>query len=983
MSRSDQRDVHCAPQGERARDVDTVVAAVTDGLASSAREVVPWFLEQMPAAYFRDTDEAQRLSHLRAIVTARASSRRLNMLVKSRDETVWTFFSERDRPGLLADLLREIPKDAALQSAKAYSAEDGTMVLDTFRFGEPQRFDPKDADLAAKRVEVIEHAVSVGDGGEATAAALGDHFEACAFDYLHAVRVSRIWEHFGLCHTIAGTDDTVVRLADDSASGFVRIDVAVGGARPPIVFERLCAHLGARGYSIRRAYLDVFDDPRGLVAVVGLVMDHDARLQGERPGWARLSRELGRLRWVEGDALRLAYAHAEVLDLVDAEIAVALAHLAHARLSPSDPHAYSLARIVAGLQRHPKLARDVARLFSARFDPDAPLDDEAFATRAAELRESVEGRSNDAMLERALGWLIDAVVATRKTNLHVSTRQGLAFRLNSAVMCDQTRTVPFGVFYVHGRGFDAFHVRFRDVARGGIRVVCPRGSEQHAVESRRLFDEVYDLASAQQLKNKDIPEGGSKGVILLEPEQPIDPCVRAFTDGILDLLSPACADRVVDRLGMPERLYLGPDENISPAMIEWIVAHAARRGYPQANVLMSSKPGAGINHKEYGVTSEGVTVFLEEALRHVGIDPRRQPFSVKLTGGPDGDVAGNEIKILFRDFGEQVRIVGIADGSGSAEDPDGLDRDALLALVERAAPIAELPPESLGERGRVTTLDNPDGAYRRNTLHNRVLADAFVPAGGRPATIHDANWADFLVEGRPSSRVIVEGANLFVTPGAREALAGAGVVVVKDSSANKCGVITSSFEIAAGMLLSEEELLAHKPRFVGEVLQRLRAVARAEARLLFREHSQDRRVSLPQLSVSLSRAVERMNDAVIEAYPGLAKSHAAMIERLIVDHLPKSLVELAGERIADLPEAYRAGIVASQLATRLVYREGLAFVAGTSDDALVDLALRYLRAEDEARVLVAQVRASELVDKDRIASLIELGGPRAGLLAES
>ena len=51
----------------------------------------------------------------------------------------------------------------------------------------------------------------------------------------------------------------------------------------------------------------------------------------------------------------------------------------------------------------------------------------------------------------------------------------------------------------------------------------------------------------------------------------------------------------------------------------------------------------------YGVTSEGVTVFLETALTTaLGIDPRKQPFSVKITGGTDGDVAGNEVAISFR-----------------------------------------------------------------------------------------------------------------------------------------------------------------------------------------------------------------------------------------------------------------------------------------------------------------------------------------------
>ena len=51
----------------------------------------------------------------------------------------------------------------------------------------------------------------------------------------------------------------------------------------------------------------------------------------------------------------------------------------------------------------------------------------------------------------------------------------------------------------------------------------------------------------------------------------------------------------------------------------------------------------------YGVTSEGVTVFLETALnKALGIDPRKQPFSVKITGGTDGDVAGNEVAIPLR-----------------------------------------------------------------------------------------------------------------------------------------------------------------------------------------------------------------------------------------------------------------------------------------------------------------------------------------------
>ena len=121
-------------------------------------------------------------------------------------------------------------------------------------------------------------------------------------------------------------------------------------------------------------------------------------------------------------------------------------------------------------------------------------------------------------------------------------------------------------------------------------------------------------------------------------------------------------------------------------------------------------------------------------------------------------------------------------------------------------------------------------------MHNRLQADAFIPAGGRPSTIDIHNYRNFLVDGKPSSKLIVEGANLFVTGEAREALfQEAGVMIVKDSSANKCGVITSSYEICAAMLLSDDEFYANKEQIVNEILVKLRTLANMEAKLLFRE----------------------------------------------------------------------------------------------------------------------------------------------------
>merc|ERR1719152_1067716 len=87
--------------------------------------------------------------------------------------------------------------------------------------------------------------------------------------------------------------------------------------------------------------------------------------------------------------------------------------------------------------------------------------------------------------------------------------------------------------------------------------------------------------------------------------------------------------------------------------------------------MISSKPAAGFNHKQYGVTSEGVNVFLRVALEEAGFRPESEPFTVKMTGGTNGDVAGNMIRFLARDYNGNARVVGICDGTATAEDPAG------------------------------------------------------------------------------------------------------------------------------------------------------------------------------------------------------------------------------------------------------------------------------------------------------------------------
>ena len=108
-----------------------------------------------------------------------------------------------------------------------------------------------------------------------------------------------------------------------------------------------------------------------------------------------------------------------------------------------------------------------------------------------------------------------------------------------------------------------------------------------------------------------------------------------------------------------------------------------------------------------------------------------------------------------------------------------------------------------------------------------------------------------LPNGHPSSPLIVEGANIFISAEARTFLFNeGGVAIVKDSSANKCGVITSSAEVATSMLLTTEEFLEHKDEVVADVIDKLHHIAKAEAELLFKEYA-NHPGALPQFRTHL------------------------------------------------------------------------------------------------------------------------------------
>jgi glutamate dehydrogenase len=396
-----------------------------------------------------------------------------------------------------------------------------------------------------------------------------------------------------------------------------------------------------------------------------------------------LSSDLKRAKWLDNETTDLGLHRHPTLGLDKAEVITAFCSMLHGPLNKVYPTEFnsikSIIEVLDDDSKHMAIADSIAQLFLERFNPHLKpaLSEEAFNTRSNAISAKIALIQKEEAVA-LLNKMLQGVKSTLRTNFYNDGRYALSMRMDPTIMATGNigvtadKPLPFGVFFVHGRHFNGFHNRFRDIARGGLRIVTPNNSDSYAQESARQYDEVYGLSHAQQLKNKDIPEGGAKGVILVNApaiEASARPfamrkAIKAFTDSMLDLMVKDSVKNLVDHYKKEELIYFGPDEQVIPYDIEWIIGRAAVRGYPIPDALMSSKQANGINHKDYGVTSEGIAVYLDVALRRsLGINPDKQPFTVKVTGGPDGDVAGNLIKIMFRDYGDNAKVVGVADGT--------------------------------------------------------------------------------------------------------------------------------------------------------------------------------------------------------------------------------------------------------------------------------------------------------------------------------
>ena len=960
-----------------------MLQAIKDRFLADLGDSVDWFYAAMPSYYFRVTDQAEQIRHLEVVHSLRRTSEAKLTMVDD-GEAKKLLFVGRPATHSLFDVVTMLG-ERPFHRVELHTSRDASLFIHAFAYGSGRL--PAEVDLPALRARIV---AACCDAVSCVPKAVVERYlDAVDQGYLARSPVERVERHVRAWANLAGGAEVHVAIDDVvDHRPVTRILVAGSCGRPNQFLVHVARVIKRWNLVLERGYVDLVPavDDSGrkvlissvyVVGADGAALPHDLALQ--------VAADLETIRRLYTDPLADLYQEAvytlEQLELLRAAIGFS------GQLLAADYPFLDIGEAGEDVVRgEPAICRGLCDLLALRFHPqmagDAVAFDRVHADLLARIR-ACEPLAHAVLLEAMLGF----VAAVRLTNLFKPDRLGIAFSIDPVVLpAARFPHQPYAVFYFSGHVGRGFHIRFRASARGGLRLVLPRNLGQYQRARDQLLKEVYDLAWAQQLKNKDIPEGGSKCIGLVEPGGDASAMVRQIVDPLIDLILPG--ERVPEVIG-PHRaprqadlIFLGPDENMTPERIVWVAERARVRGLPHHLTLMSSKPGSGINHKAYGVTSEGIFRWILQVLPVVGI-AEGTPYTVKITGGPDGDLGGNLLRILHREHGSRCRVVAISDGTGHAYDAAGLDWDELLRLVEASAGIAGFSPSRLhGGTARVAAVTDKASEQARNSLHNTVVADLFVPCGGRPYTINDQNWKDFLgADGKPTARTMVEGANIFLTPAARRHLEDAGLVVIKDSSANKGGVICSSYEVLAGLVLSEAEFLARKPRYIAETIHLLRARADAEGRaLLAAWKRRGKNAKLSELSQQISEEINRVSgllEPVIGAHlddPAFAQSWKRHLHR----HCPPVLVEEFADRLQTrIPRAHRVAILSKRLASLMVYREGLTWCRNyLLEDRLWEVLGTYLEAEDKVAAVIEAVARMGLPNQEELIRIIAAGSQR-------
>jgi glutamate dehydrogenase len=600
---------------------------------------------------------------------------------------------------------------------------------------------------------------------------------------------------------------------------------------------------------------------------------------------------------------------------------------------------------------YPRIASLLVELFETRFAPGAITMDER-RQRSGELVTEIGAALDDVVSldqDRILRSYLTLIQATLRTSFYQKPVGGrpksyVAFKLDPQAIPELPAPRPKFEIFVYSPRFEAVHLRFGPVARGGLRWSDRR-------EDFRT--EVLGLVKAQMVKNAVIVPVGAKGGFVLK-QKPGDrdeavACYKEFVGAMLDVTDNIASgeivppEDVVRHDGDDPYLVVAADKGtatFSDIANEISAAHNFWLGD-----AFASGGSAGYDHKKMGITARGAWESVKRHFRELGHDTQTQDFTVVGVGDMSGDVFGNGMLLS-----EHIRLVAAFDHRHIFLDPNP---DAATSYAERRR-LFDLSRSSWEDYNQ-ELISEGGGVYPRTAksvpispqvravlglaedttqLSPQELMKAILTApvdlfwnGGigtyvkgstqTNAEVGDKSNDAIRVDGKSlRCRVAGEGGNLGWTQLGRIEYAQNGGRIYTDFIDNAAGVDCSDHEVNIKILLNtavadgeldrpeRDELLAQMTDEVAELVLRdnyeqARAInnAQAQAASLLPVHR--RMISELERSGALDRALEALppdEELAVRTENGLTAPEFAVLLAYVKIVLER---EIVGEGLAD------------------------------------------------------------------------------------